>query len=66
MEPRATYTVAALAADTIPPDLCPRAVKLARRIQALPDGATYGIIIVKARDQWTVTVQETGKVEVLR
>ena len=46
----------------VPEDLCPAAVKLARRVQALKNGRTYAIILVKS-DVWILTVEDKGKAE---
>ena len=47
----------------VPEDLSPAAVKLARRVQALKNGRTYVIILVKSSDGWIITVEDKGKVE---
>lgn len=49
-----------------PQDLSPQAVKLARRIQALPRGTTYTLILFKGSDRWILCVQGQGKSEVIR
>ena len=53
----------------VPADLLPAAVKLARRLQALPPGAIYAIMLVKetAREWKLVVLNDTdSKAEVLR
>ena len=47
----------------VPEDLCPAAVKLARRVQALKNGRTYAIILIKSDDGWVLTVEDKGKAE---
>jgi len=49
----------------VPEDLCPAAVKLARRVQALQNGRTYVILLVKSDDGWYLTVEERGKAETI-
>jgi len=47
-------------------DLCDKAVKVARRIQALSEGI-YRIIIVKDGGRWIMMVEgEDGKAEVIK
>ena len=61
--------VAATAPVTIPADLLPAAVKLARRLQALPPGAIYAIMLVKeTAHEWKLVVlnEKDSKAEVLR
>ena len=53
----------------VPADLLPAAVKLARRLQALPVGTIYAIMLVKetAREWKLVVLNEQGsKIETLR
>jgi len=56
-------------ANVAPEDLCSKAVKLARRVQALDDGI-YTITLVKYGDLagvWSMQIEgEDGRVEVLR
>ena len=49
-------------------DLLPAAVKAARRLQALPPGAFYAIMLVKdSAQEWRLVVlNEPRKVEMLR
>lgn len=50
-------------------DLLPCAVKLARRLQALPAGTIYAIMLVKeTTDEWKLIVlnEKGSKAEVLR
>lgn len=47
----------------VPEDLSPAAVKLARRVQALQNGHTYVILLVKLSDEWVLTVEDKGKAE---
>lgn len=47
----------------VPEDLCPAAVKLARRVQALKSGRIYAIILIKSNDGWILTVEDKGKAE---
>jgi hypothetical protein len=49
----------------VPEDLCPAAVKLARRIQALKNNRTYAIILIKSSDGWMLTVEDRGKAEMI-
>jgi len=52
-----------------PADLLPAAVKLARRLQALPPGTFYAIMLVKeTAHEWKLVVlnEKGNKVEVLR
>ena len=61
--------VAATAPATAPADLLPAAVKLARRLQALPPGAIYAIMLVKeTAHEWKLVVlnDKGSKAEVLR
>ena len=56
-------------ASTVPADLLPAAVKLARRLQALPVGTIYAIMLVKeTAHEWKLVVlnDKGGKAEVLR
>ena len=46
----------------IPQDLSKSAVKAARRLQALSDGA-YLLLLVKVRGKWLLVVERLGKVE---
>ena len=62
-------TVDAETAVLLPADLLPAAVKLARRLQRLPPGAVYAIMLVKETvDEWKLVVlnDRGSKVEVLR
>ncbi len=43
--------------------LTAQAVKIARRIQGLPNDCVYGIILVKERDCWTLSVQNSTSIE---
>lgn len=52
-------------ANVIPEDLSDRAIKLARRIQALDNDGIYCIIIVKQKNCWSWRLEgEDEKVEV--
>jgi len=54
---------------TAPADLLPAAIKLARRLQALPPGAIYAIMLVKeTAHEWKLVVlnEKDSKAEVLR
>ena len=54
-------------ADVVPQDLSQKAVKVARRIQSLPDDAIYRITLVKQSHCWSLLVEgEEEKVEVVR
>jgi hypothetical protein len=54
-------------ANVAPEDLCDKAIKLARRVQALSDDAIYRITLVKQADVWSVLVEGEGeRVEVVR
>ena len=54
-------------ARVTPEDLSDKAVKLARRIQALPDDAIYRITLVKQDHCWSMMVEGEGeRVEVVR
>ena len=51
-----------------PQDLCQQAVKVARRLQALPVGKAYDIMLIKWPDEWSLIIN-TGdgvKVEKIR
>jgi len=39
-----------------PPDLSPPAVKVARRLQALPDERTYIVVLTKVRGAWILAL----------
>jgi hypothetical protein len=69
-EARATYTTDSKEPPTLsgapPVDLCQQAVKLARRVQALPSGRVYALILVKRSGEWVLCVQGEGKAEVIR
>jgi len=39
-----------------PPDLSPPAVKVARRLQALPDDRTYIVVLTKVRGAWMLAL----------
>ena len=60
------------AADTVsttPADLLPAAIKLARRLQALPVGAVYAIMLVKeTAHEWKLVVlnDKGSRAEILR
>lgn len=41
-----------------PPDLCPQAVKVARRLQALRRDRMYVIVFVPTCDDWQLSVME--------
>ena len=61
--------VADTANTTAPADLLPAAVKLARRLQALPTGTIYAIMLVKkTAHEWELVVlnEKGSKAEVLR
>lgn len=47
----------------VPEDLCPAAVKLARRVQALKNNRTYAIMLVKTNGAWYIAVEDRGKIE---
>lgn len=49
-----------------PLDLSPPAIKLARRLQALPNDRIYAIIIVKREDRWELSIsdEDGGKIEI--
>ena len=70
MGSRATYTTGTQDPPQLsgapPQDLCPQAVKLARRVQALKNGKVYVLILVKRQDGWVLCVQGEGKAEVIR
>jgi len=58
-------------ADIAPPDLCPAAVKVARRLQALPSGGKcaimYALILVKEPGgEWRLAVLNEGGQKVER
>jgi len=54
-------------AGAIPEDLSQKAVKVARRIQSLPDDAIYRITLVKQAHCWSLLVEgEEERVEVVR
>jgi len=53
-------------AEDIPEDLSPQAVKAARRLQNLPNGKIYGIILVKSGDDWTLCIEVQGDAERIR
>ena len=67
-EPTMPDTVTMTAeADVTPEDLSQKAVKVARRIQSLPDDAIYRITLVKQSHCWSLLVEgEEEKVEVVR
>ena len=50
----------------LPEDLSPQAVKAARRLQNLPSGKIYGIILVKSADDWTLCIEVQGEAERIR
>ena len=50
----------------VPEDLCPAAVKLARRVQNLSNGRVYAIILVKMGEQIFVSVEDKGKAECVK
>jgi len=52
--------------EEIPEDLSPQAVKAARRLQNLPNGKMYGIILVKGNDEWTLCIEAQGEAERIR
>jgi hypothetical protein len=45
--------------------LTEQAVKLARRIQGLPNDHVYGIILVKEPGEWRLAVSYSAKTELL-
>lgn len=47
----------------VPEDLCPAAVKLARRVQGLKNGRIYAILLVKSDNGWVLMVEDRGKAE---
>jgi hypothetical protein len=50
-----------------PEDLCPAAIALARRVQALPAGSVYSIIVNKqGKTSFTYAVDKMGKIEAAR
>ena len=54
-------------ASVAPEDLSDKAVKVARRIQSLPDDAIYRITLVKQAHCWSLLVEGEGeRVEVVR
>ena len=62
-------TVDAETAALLPADLLPAAVKLARRLQRLPVGAIYAIMLVKeTAHEWKLVVlnEKGSKIETLR
>ena len=64
-----TQSHAADTMGTAPADLLPAAVKLARRLQALPTGTIYAIMLVKeTAHEWRLVVlnDKGSKAEVLR
>jgi len=47
-----------------PSDLCPPAICLARRVQALPNRQTYTLTVIKVSNQeWLVSVQAGASLE---
>jgi hypothetical protein len=47
--------------------LCPAAIALARRVQALPAGSVYSIIVNKqGKTSFTYAVDKMGKIEAAR
>ena len=53
-------------AKDIPEDLSAQAVKVARRLQNLPNGKIYGIILVKSSEDWTLCIETQGDAEKIR
>jgi len=51
---------------TSPPDLSQAAIKAARRLQALEDGQSYVVYVVKLKDQIVLAVVGQGKAEVCK
>lgn len=48
-------------------DLCLAAIKLARRLQALPRGHIYGIILVKDNHgKWSLAILSKAKLEIVQ
>lgn len=48
-------------------DLCLAAIKLARRLQALPKGRIYGIILVKDKHgEWLLAILSQAKLETIQ
>lgn len=41
-----------------PADLSPPAIKAARRLQALPTGRAYDIILIKHPDEWVLIIRD--------
>ena len=44
-------------------DLCSAAIKVARRLQALPKGYIYHIILVKSKHGWKLAILGQAKLE---
>jgi hypothetical protein len=61
-----TTTATVDGAQLVPEDLCPAAVKLARRVQALEKNRTYVIILTRLPDRIIATLVEHGKAEVMK
>ena len=53
-------------AKDVPEDLSSQAVKVARRLQNLPNGKIYGIILVKSGNDWTLCIEAQGEAERIR
>jgi hypothetical protein len=50
-------------ARLVPEDLCPAAVKLARRLQALKNNRFYAIMLVKSGGEYHYVIEERGQTE---
>jgi len=50
----------------IPQDLCKQAIKLARRIQALPSNKVFMFMLIKLGEQWVLAEVGNGKAEMLK
>ena len=47
-----------------PQDLCQQAVKVARRLQALPVGKAYDVMLIKWPDEWLLIIKSSDGVKV--
>jgi hypothetical protein len=62
-----TETPTIKGARLVPEDLSDKAVKLARRLQALPDKRTYSLVLTKDGAAWALSILNNNgtKVEVI-
>ena len=53
---------------TLVQDLCPAVAKVARRLQALPEGRFYIIMLLKRDGEWMLSIPDDSgyKVEVIK